>query len=142
LSTVLKKISPQEAISFAKQKFNIDETSPFPNPDEVYYVKDNILASFSIGNRNGEKNYLLDLKKGLDEMAKKNKDYKSTLKKNENNQVLLISHINKGTRYYDIYASNNNNTHALNASIQFNQSDAAEATKLLNEILAGMNFTK
>jgi hypothetical protein len=145
LPKTIKKLNKNEVSSFAKKKFNNDKialnTVEEINPDHTYTV-DNVLISLFYGNKSVKEGYLLELKRGLDEMSKRDKSYTSSIKTINNNKVLVINETSGNVGYYRFFCYNKTNSSGLNGVLQFNKTDEGSALGLLNDILEGVTFTK
>jgi hypothetical protein len=145
LPATSKKLSKTETSVFAKRKFSDDklalDNANNVNPDQTYTVDDVLITLFD-GNKKVPENYLLDTKKGLDEMSKKDRSYTSGIKIINNNHVLIIGETSGNVGYYRFFCHNAQHSKALNGVLQFSINDKPKATKILDDILEGVEFTK
>ena len=140
-----EKLSKDQILAFVNERFKNDEialtAAQNTNPDHTY-VADNVLVTLFYGNKSVNENYLLQTKKGLDEMSRKDKSYTSSIETIKNNKVLVINQTAGNVGYYHFYCYDNKNSSAVNGRLEFNIADKAKATKILSDILNGVEFAK
>jgi hypothetical protein len=140
----VEKVSKEQAITHVNTKFhttnkmlvNLISTR---NKASIYKI-DDVLVSLFTDNHSVQSGHLLKIKKGFDEMSAIDKTYTSTLKKINNNSVLIMSSIRGGTGRYNFTCYNSSNTKATTGIIEFNNEDRDEASNILNQILNSIKF--
>jgi hypothetical protein len=140
-----EKLNREQVSSFASKKFNNDKiilnAIANDNTSHLYKV-DDVLISINTATGSVEEGHLLNLKKGLDEMSKKDKSYTSSIKTINNNQVLIIYETSGNVGYYNFFCFNSTNTSAVSGGLQFDKADKDNAAKILDDVLNGIEFAK
>lgn len=154
LPTGALKISKEQALAEVNKKFNNDKvilnSIENRNTDHLYEV-DNVLVSLFVFDKASKvsQTHLSDLKKGLDGMNNELRAskgpvdyYKSTLKKVNNNAVLIVYDIAESVGYYHFYCYNSSYTRQINGILEFDKTNTDEATVILNNLLNSLKFTE
>jgi len=140
----MQKINTEEAASFAGKQFNnepvVMRSIAKRKMDNMYRSK-NVLVSLHTtdikitDNKFTIEGHLAQLKKGFDEWHKRDSIYSSKIETINNNSVLVENYIFGGVGHYYFFLFNKNNTRALTGVLEFNNTDKADATSILNHIL-------
>ena len=75
-------------------------------------------------------------------MSRKDKSYTSSIETIKNNKVLVVNQTAGNVGYYHFYCYDNKNSSAVNGRLEFNIADKAKATRILSDILNGVEFAK
>ena len=138
-----KKISKEQALSHASERFNNDKivlgSISRRATDHIYKV-DNILISFFTDNHSVSAGHLLANKKSYDELFKDDTSYTSSLKKVNNNSVMIINYKMGDVEYYHFTCYNASNSIAATGVLEFNKIDANEASGILNDVIKSITF--
>lgn len=141
----VQKLNKEELKSFANKKFGNDKMAlnvvADINSDNVYTIND-VLVSLNTENAKVKDGHLLQLKKGLDEMSKKDKSYSSLIKTINNNQVLIINEVWGKVGYYRFYLFDDPSANAVAGLLEYNKDDEGKALNVLNNLLENMKFSK
>jgi len=84
--------------------------------------------------------FLTENKKGLDAMNSSNKTYTSSLQKINNNSVLVMNYIAGDVEYYRFVCYSANNSREITGVLEFDKTDKAEATAILDHLLNSIKF--
>jgi hypothetical protein len=142
-----QSITKEEAVAHATKTFNNDESALKSvnniHTKHIYKVND-ILISLNVFDETTKisDTYLSDLKKGHDILAKKAQltNYTSSLKKINNNSVLITIHIFNNVVYCNFYCLNANNTREITGALHYHKDNAAEAAAVLDRLLNSIKF--
>ena len=140
-----KKINNEQALSFVNKVFNNNKTvlnSISQRDSKNIYKVDNILVSFFTDNHSTNEGHLLEIKKGFDGLYKGDSTYTSTIKKINNNAILIIANSVNNLERCDFFCFNNSNTKAITGVLEYNKIDANEASVVLNDIINSIKFKK
>ena len=140
-----QKITTVQALEHINKKFNTDKLAISHTKDDYtpyrYKVNDVLIALYLFdATYKVNSNYIVNAKKGLDEMNYSNKTYVSTIKKGNHYSTVITNFKAGNIEYYHFYCVNDNNTHQINGRLEFNISDKDEATTILNNLLASIKF--
>jgi hypothetical protein len=121
-----------------------------PDPGErmdnknFYWVND-VLIEVVNDDKPVKENHLSEMKKGYDAMyssIKEQNHYTSIIKTVNNNQVLIMYDDWENVGSYHFHCWNSTYTSVLAGVLQFNTVDKDKATKILDDILNGIEFKK
>jgi hypothetical protein len=153
---------PKATETLTRDRFSASVTEKFnysriavehvPNKNERtdnkhFYEVGDILIKLTHGKRRlkDKDNYLSETKKGLDaafNLGGNTNKYTSVIKSINGNSVLITYHEIEDVGYYEFFCNDTTNTLALNGALQFKLSDKDKATKILNDLLVSIEFTK
>jgi hypothetical protein len=148
-----EKLDKDQATSFVKGNYKSSKmaqnivTTIGRNDNKHFFKVDGILIKLVHGSRKlkNKDNYLSDTKKGYDAMNKGIADYNnytSEIKKVNNNTVLITYYVSENVGYYNFFLNDSTNIKALNGTLQFSLADKDKATKILDDLLDSVEFTK
>ncbi len=141
-----QKITKEQALAHAGKKFNNDKMvlNSYANmhTGRILYKFDDIVISLKAFDTTFKfkKGHAEELKKGLDEMARRSTSYTSILKTINNNSIVVTNFINGGAEYYYFYCFNANNTREMTGSLVFDKADKDKATAILDHVLNSIKF--
>jgi hypothetical protein len=139
--------SVNENFSYSKLALNSVPKKNERLYNKHFYKVGDILIKLTHGKRRltGKEDYLTDTKKQLNALFSLNgnsNNNSSVIKTFNNNPVLIIYYEMENVGYYDFYCYNFTNTFALNGRVQFKLPEKDKATKILNDLLNSIQFTK
>ena len=148
LPTGAKKITKDLALAHVRKLYSDTMaqnsiTTPERSENKKYfYTVHNILIQL-----NGidttydfEKNRLIKLKNGLDGMAKGGGLHTSTIIKGNQNAAVVTKDKIGSTYVISFFCINDANTRILAGTVKYNKEDEAEATSIVNNLLASIKF--
>lgn len=117
-------------MSHASKKFKNDKmvlgSIAERNTGTIYKIDDVLISLFTDDHAVNEK-HLSDIKIGLDEFSKGDSTYTSSLKKVNNNTVVVINYFEGNVGYHHLFCYNVNFTKAVTGIIEFNKTEKNKA---------------
>jgi len=141
-----EQITKEQALAHAGNRFNNDKMALRSVRDihaKYIYKVDDILISLVVFDTPAKvsETHLSELKKGMDAMSTgSNSHYTSTLKKINNNSILIVNYLGGNVGYYHFYCYNDNNSREITGALHFPVDDAAEAIAILDKLLNSIKF--
>ena len=142
-----EKLNKDQISSFVNKKYSNNnialraKTTAYP---EYVYKINEVLIMFNPKN-DGTKvdnDFLLNRQRGFDEMMKKNKSHNSFLKNINGNQILVEYYTITNVGHYSVSCRDSTYSRSLGISLQFDESDKGKATKIVDDLINNISFTK
>jgi hypothetical protein len=135
-------INSDAAMAHIQHKFKGDRmaTTTVVGTGTIYKIAD-VLVILRSKEVKVEEGHLAKIKKGLDNIYRKNSTYTSEIKTINNNVVLITNSTLNGIGYYDIYANNASNSKFITAVIEYNIADSVKSQKIAQHLINHLKFT-
>jgi len=144
-----KKITKEQALSHISKKFNNDKVAMESVSQALrfnHYLSKDVLISFNTsdiaktGDIAVDRNHLLNMKKGLDELFKGNESYRSEIKNLADKSIVIIQYSIGSSLCIRFYSFNKEFTRALTGTLVFNKDNQDEAKSAMNMIEKTLKF--
>jgi len=134
----MQKINHEDALSFAGKQFNNEPLimrSIAKRKMEGVYRAGNLLMFLHYDNKSSTEGHLAQLKKGFDEWHYRDSTYSAKLENINGNDILIINYVTGNVSNFSFFLYNAKYTRALTGVLEFNETDKADASSILNHIL-------
>lgn len=110
------------------------------NQAKKIYLINNTLLTLNVDDKAVNANHLQETKKGMDEIFKLNKSYKSYITDDGNKSILVMSYTVADKGYYNFISYNKKFNKAVGGKIEYPTSDNVVVANLLNQITTSLKF--